>query len=136
MNILRNVISVSRIRTSALGIVKQLTEDSVSAPEEGWQEVDILVPAKFSIISNVEGKNTIYKAQLVFKTCQELWSNEHYAYMARTADGESYLIGRQDRPYPLLSISDSHPDNFSDSQLKEVTVTYSSALRIPKIAGF
>ena len=122
------------MKTSSLGVVRQVSKDSVTVPLIGWEEIDILVPAKLSIISNVEGKNTIHKAQLTFRTCEDLNGNEHYAYLVSTADGKRYLLGRKERPYPVLTVSDTMPDNFNDSQLKEYTVTYSSAVRIPKIA--
>ena len=129
---LKNVIAVYRVQCSSL---KGMTRswNVVSLPDIDWDIIDIHVPAKLSIINKVEDGNNVWQTQLTFRTCESLDVREHYAYRASLANGQHYLIGGYDRPYPVTTVSEIHPENLTDSQLNEVTVTLSSRSRIPVI---
>lgn len=45
------------------------------------------------------------------------------------------LIGSPERPYPVGTVSKNHPDNMTDNQLSEVTVTWTDIHDIPIIEG-
>ena len=54
-------------------------------------------------------------------------------YRCKAANGRYYLIGTNDRPYPISTVTQNHPDNMTDNQLDEVTVNYTSSNKIPYI---
>ena len=123
---IKNVISVHRLQCSllnkdyALNMVSNFTLIKSSGVE-----ICIQVPAKLTINNKVVDKNRVREYQLVFKTCEQLDLNGHWAYAIGLADGSRLVIGSKERPYPVAVSSQVLPENMSDSQLVEVTVTWS-----------
>lgn len=123
----RNVIAVYRLQCSAL----QSLASNIEMVKEHGERIDIVVPAKLSINNKVVDKNHVFDYQLVFKTCQKLEVRGHWAYAVDLADGCRLLIGSCSRPYPVTVSSQTIPDNLTDSQLTEVTVTISLRSELP-----
>ena len=135
MNTIKNVIAVDRIPCSEIpGLTRNSNGTfSVDVKDDKWEKLEIQVPAKLSVNNKVDNKNTVWNTQLVFRTCQDLEVNGHYAYRITLANGQKRLIGGHERPYPVTVPEENLPDNMSDSQLLEVTVTLSSGSRLPVI---
>lgn len=93
-------------------------------------ELNSIVPAKLSINNKVVDKNHLWEYQLVFRTCQDLQVIGHWAYVVHLANGKWMTIGSSQRPYPVTVSSRTLPDNLSDSQLWEVTVTWSNPTEV------
>lgn len=131
MNFLKNVIGIDRVPCDQLTGLFRKSATEVTIPQNTpWEELCILTPAKLSYNNKVDGKNTIWQTQLVFRTREELGYSGHWAYRLTLANGQQLLMGTGVRPYPVTIINQILPDNLSDSQLVEVTVTYSSRWRI------
>lgn len=131
---IQNVISVSRIRCSSLDDMQRVKDKVLSLTDDGWSAIDIRIPAKLSINNKVEGGVTVYSHQLTFRTCENIEVRGHWAYRIVLADGTRLLLGSYDRPYPVTVSSHTLPDNLSDSQLYEVTVTLTTREDLPQIA--
>lgn len=91
-------------------------------------------PASMTITDKIENGQRIFQTKLVFKTCKsDLQGARGLAFLAETIDGDKYLIGNNDRPYPVITASENHPNNYADSQLTEYVVTWNSTLKPPII---
>lgn len=134
MNSLKNIIAVYKLKASELIGVKSKGMGLISVPSLAWDRINIQTPARMSINTKVDGKNTLYTAQLTFRTCEELDDREHLVFMVQLANGKWMVLGTQKRPYCVVQVQQTMPDNMSDSQLNEVTVTLTSPQRIPYIA--
>ena len=134
MNSLKNIIAVYKLKASELIGVKSMGMGLISVPSLAWDRINIQTPARMSINTKVDGKNTLYTAQLTFRTCEELDDREHLVFMVQLANGKWMVLGTQKRPYCVVQVQQTMPDNMSDSQLNEVTVTLTSPQRIPYIA--
>ena len=135
MGILRNVIAVAVVPASYLEGMVTVKPGVVDIQDHvTWEQVKIQVPAKLSIINKVEDKNTVWTTTLTFRTCEDRSDRRHACYLVTLASGEKLLIGSCQRPYPVTTVSDSIPDNVTDSQLQEVTVTLTSHSRPPVLA--
>ena len=135
MNQIKNVIAVDVIEAESLEGMFQSKVNIVSLPDNiSWKPYNIQVPAKLTIINKVEDKNTVWTSTLVFRTCEDLADRKHACYRVTLSNGKKLLIGSDGRPYPVTSSSDSMPDNLTDSQLLEVTVTLTSRVKPPQIA--
>jgi hypothetical protein len=132
MNLTRNVVGIERLPASGLTGLRRVDAGSVALPEGlAWQSISIKVPARLTISEKVEDRVRMYTAQLVFRTCEEPWDRGRNVYLCRLADGSRRLIGNGRRPYPVATRTENHPDNMADSQLAEVTVSYTSDSEIP-----
>lgn len=136
MNSPRNVIAIDRIPvTSLTGFIRKSASSVILDAGIDWQSLSIKVPARLTISEKIEDGVRQHTAQLVFRTCEDVGNLGRWAYRCRTADGRYLLIGTPERPYPVGTVTRNHPDNMTDSQLDEVTVTWSSSHRIPYITG-
>lgn len=133
---LNNIIKISVIPCEQIaGFVRISKTESRLNDDLQFEELSkIHRPAALTIEEKVEDRQRINTAKLVFNTCDK-WpeSVQRMAYLCETADGDRYLIGHRDRPYPVATRKSTHPVNYSDNQLTEVTVTYSSDKMIPII---
>ena len=103
-------------------------------PASGFDTVDLTNEMTSSLIINkVEAGNSVWQTELTFRTCEKLDTRGHWAYRVKLANGEVRLIGGHQRPYPVTTIKESMPDNMTDSQLLEVSVTLNSREQIPVI---
>lgn len=135
MKVLKNVIAVAAVQSYDLEGVERKSPGVVSVPDSvPWEQVEIQVPAKLSIINKVEDKNTVWTTTLTFRTCEDRFDRKHPCYMVTLANGKRLLVGSSERPYPVTVTSETMPDNLTDSQLQEVTVTLTSRSRPPVIA--
>ena len=136
MNTPRNIIAIDRVPvTSLTGFERTGTCSVRIAAAVPWQPINIKVPARLTINDKIEDGVRQYTAQLVFKTCEEPGNRGRQAYRCKAADGRMLLIGSPERPYPVGTVSKNHPDNMTDNQLSEVTVTWTDIHDIPIIEG-
>lgn len=134
MNSPRNIIAIDRVSAGAIVGLRRLSTSSVHVSSlTPWESIPIKVPARLTISDKIEDGVRIYTAQLVFRTCEEPGDRRRMVYRCKTADGRYYLIGTNDRPYPITTLAMSLPDNMTDNQLDEVTVSYTSNNKIPYI---
>ncbi len=134
MNSPKNVIGIDRLQSGSIIGLRKLSMSCVSVSSvNSWESIPIKVPARLTISDKIDDGVRLYTAQLVFRTCEEPVDIERMVYRCKTADGRYYLIGNNDRPYPVTTVNDTHPDNMRDSQLYEVNVNYTSACKIPYI---
>ncbi|MBP3510574.1 MAG: hypothetical protein J6K19_00840 [Prevotella sp.] len=98
-----------------------------------WTQLPIKTPCSLVISDKNEDNNTLYTAKLVFKTCHDIVDRSHYVYRCRLADGRYRLLGSNERPFTILSVTENMPERIADSQLNEVTVSYSINRLIPVI---
>ena len=134
MNSPKNVIGIDRLQSGSIEGLRKLSSSSVAiSSSNSWKNIPIKVPARLTISDKVDDGVRLHTAQLVFRTCDEPQEIERMVYRCKTADGKYFLIGNNDRPYPVTTVNDNHPDNMTDSQLYEVTVNYTSVGKIPYI---
>lgn len=126
----RNVIAVYRLQ--CFGLPDGNMDALVEFMEEHGENLDIIVPGKFTYNNKVVDKNYLFEHQLVFRTCQDIDVKGHWAYLMKLADGGKIIIGSFSRPYPVTVSSRTLPDNLTDSQLNEVTVTWSERFGVTK----
>lgn len=131
---LNNIIKVSRIDTILVSDFFRIQRmKAMIGNEEAFQPIKCMkTPASLSVTDKIEDGQHIYTAKLVMQVSGGMLPNvDRQTWIAETVDGVRYLIGTDSRPYPVTLQQETHPGNYSDSQLTEVTVTYSSPWMLP-----
>lgn len=132
MNRTRNVIAIDRVEAgTAIGLTKVSSTSVKVSDSTPWESIAIKIPARLTYSDKIEDGVRIYTTKLVFRTCDDMDERSRYIYKCKCADGQSFLIGTNGRPYPITTVSLSLADNMTDSQLAEVTVTYNSTEKLP-----
>lgn len=135
MKQIKIVTAVERTPVTSLQGMKFISKTTAQLPSGiSWQPLEIKPHAQLVISDKVEGRNTVWTAKLIFKTCETLEENSRFAYRCRLTNGQYRLIGTDERPYPMASVVENMPENITDNQLNEVTVNWQSPRFIPVIA--
>ena len=102
---------------------------------EKWPEVRCQKPAKLEITDKLEDGQRFYTHKLTFRSSdEELDMHGTYTYLVTDLDGRRYLIGVGGRPFPIINMSDVHPDSLSSSTMVEYTVQWGYWRMAPRIA--
>ena len=101
---------------------------------ENWTLLEnVKYPCQLSISEKLQDKCKEYTTKLVINTCDDWFDEGHNAFLCETADGKDYLIGSDERPYPVVSIVQTHPEKATDSQLTEASIQWVSSKKPPII---
>lgn len=136
---LNNIVSISYVHFSLIdGFIRTSPTEAVISENVPFTHIEnFKKPAQLVISDKIEDGNRIYTAKLTFQTCEgRLADPDRLAFLCKTIDGIYYLIGTDERPHPVVTQQDTHPNNFSDNQLTEVSVNYSAAQICPIIGKF
>ena len=100
------------------------------------QEQPISINLKGQAVCEVEqsfdNNSYIEKAKLAFLTLDDVPTEKHPAFVIETADGDHYVIGAKERPYPTVKITRStgQPDGDPSVRKYEVSFTAKKALAL------
>ena len=130
----KKVIAVSRILVTALPEVKRTGNNTVNiAPGAEWENLHIEVPATLTISSKIEKHCLLHNAKLVFRNCSPYYEDSVFVYMVTLANGDKMLIGDNDRPYATAETKFISSSSSSNSELLEVSISYSSSKEIATV---
>ena len=98
------------------------TPERVSLQGEGLCELE----------QSFDNNSYIEKVKLSFETFDEIPNEQHPAFVIETNNGEKYVIGAWERPYPTVKINHStgHPDGDASVRKYEVSYTAKKALAL------
>ena len=131
---IRIITAVERTPITNLQGMTRISNTAVRLPAGiVWQPLNIKPHGQLSVSDKVEDKATVFTAKLVFKTCEAFGDRGRWAYRCRLSDGQYRLVGSDQRPYPIASVLEIMPENVTENQLNEVTVTWQSPYFIPSI---
>ena len=100
------------------------------------QEKPISINLKGEAICEVEqsfdNNSYIEKSKLTLYTLDEVPTGQHPAFVIETVDGDNYVIGAKERPYPTVKITRStgQPDGDPSVRKCEVSFTAKKALAL------
>ena len=79
-----------------------------------------------------DNNSHIEKAKLTFLSLDDVPTYNHPAFVIKTVNGETYLIGSKERPYPTVKITSStgQPDGDTSVRKFEVSFTAKKALAL------
>ena len=79
-----------------------------------------------------DNNSQVEKASLTFYSLDELPTDEHLAFVITTVQGEAYIIGTKELPYPIIKVTRSTgiPDGEPFVRKYEISFT---AKKIPQI---
>jgi len=90
--------------------------------------------ASASGLNSVENNGLTSKAELEFKTMDEVPRDEDIAWAVQDADGNWWLIGTRERPFPVVEISQSTGTPGGDPAVATVKVTHSAKIALIPVA--
>ena len=110
------------IYRSVVGMSITLLEQPISINLKG--------EAVCEVEQSIDNNSYIEKVKLTFLTLDDVPINQYPAFLFQTIDGDIYLLGAKERPYPTVKITRStgQPDGDASVRKYEVTFTAKKAL--------
>ena len=107
---------------SVVGMSITLLEQPISINLKG--------EAVCEVEQSIDNNSYIEKVKLTFLTLDDVPINQYPAFLFQTIDGDIYLLGAKERPYPTVKITRStgQPDGDASVRKYEVTFTAKKAL--------
>lgn len=131
MAYIKNIIKVELTEAKNLeGLIYPERDKCIIPSDISFRLIQCKNPSSCEITDKIESKVRIFTSKLTFKSCEQLkpsWGQ--FAYRITTADGCQYLIGRNHRPYPVISISETMPSSRTESSITTYTVTLSDIIK-------
>lgn len=130
------ITKVQRIPVSELPFVTLTCNKTFSIPgSDKWPKVKCQRPAKLEITDKLEDGVRLYTHKLTLRLPDDdLDTSVPYAYLVTDLESNKYLIGVGDRPYPIINMSDIHPDSLGSSTFVEAVIQWIYTRKAPKIA--
>jgi hypothetical protein len=109
---------------SVAGIPVSVIEQPISITMKGL--------AVCEVEQSYDNNSYIEKSKLTFLTLDEVPTDQHPAFVIETVDGDKYVIGAKERPYPTVKITRStgQPDGDPSVRKYEVSFTAKKALAL------
>ena len=122
--ILRNYLPDDVVYRSVAGILVSLQQQPISIPMKG--------EAVCEVETAFDNNSYIEKAKLTFLTLDDVPVDQHPAFVIQTVNGDRYVIGAKERPYPTVKITRStgQPDGDPSVRKYEVSFTAKKALAL------
>lgn len=99
-----------------------------------FRQIKCKTPSACEITDKVESKVRIFTTKLTIKTAEQIdCDGSPLAYRVTTADGCRYLIGRDHRPFPVVTRTENYPGSFTDTSLIAYVITWTDAIKALKI---
>ena len=89
------------------------------------EPLPILSGATIEVSDDPDGHTRLCKATLSFRTTEPIAASTPLAFTATTVSGDTWLIGTQKQPYPMIKSSDTTGATNSPS-VRKYTVTFSA----------
>lgn len=128
MTKLAHVIKLESVPVENLSGLKPLSLHSCSVPSSvKFTEINIIDLVDVKMDDAIENKEKVYTSVVSFQTPDKIPSSGgHLAFRLTTIDGNRFLLGTSQRPYPIIKESNPFPGKVGDSTMKTVTVTWKS----------
>ena len=133
---LNNIIRIERTSASSLEVDRISLEEVIVPDNVVWSKIDCVTPVKVESTEKDDRKSSIYTIKVTLQlNKEEKWRGipGMYAFKLTSVDGNSYLIGMPERPYPIIESSNVHPAKVSESQGRTIAIEYQSTFDIPLI---
>ena len=120
--ILRDNLPDDVVYRAVAGIPISFSEQPISITMKG--------EAFCELEQSFDNNSYIEKSKLTFITLDDVPTDQHPAFVIETVDGDVYVIGAKERPYPTVKIirSTGQPDGDPSVKKYEVSFTAKKAL--------
>lgn len=133
--LLQNIKKVEWIETRYLKDIVITPENKVLLSYwRNFQELPIVGLAQVSTAESIDNNSRLTTVSLTALSCSRLdVGDKHLAWRVTTVVGTEYLIGINEQPYPVTTISENYPDKATDQGGATVKVEWKTALGLLKI---
>jgi len=128
---IKHVIKVERIEASVLNTICVAADKVKLVGNHIFTNCNIRVPGTFTTTTAKEKGVITTSASLTFHSCETFHPKEIYSFLVTCADGAQYLLGREERPHPVVKVSENFDK--SSTNLQQVEVSFAAGGYLPEV---
>lgn len=135
--LLQNINRVEFIETRYLSNIVLLDNSEVTLQYwRNFNELCLVGLADIEISQAIDNGSRLTTVRLTARTTSDFDVNHRrLAWRVTTVEGDQYLIGTTEQPYPVTTVANDFPDKPTSPSGKKVTVSWQTPLNILKIKG-
>lgn len=128
--LLHNIVELSAIETNSLRNITVIPGVGVRLGSNTSDRPLLLSGlAQGEVSSTIENKSRVYKTSVSARLREHFDpSGKSLVFLARCANGDRFLIGTNEKPYPMVTVTDSLPGNHSDPSGCNLTIELTDML--------
>ena len=128
--VIKNIKSISFIESRMLSHITIIPGVGVTLNYwRDWQELPVVGLSECVVTSSVENKSRLFKTKLTAFLCRHFEVNgRHLSFIITTVDGERFLIGTNEPPYPVVNTEDIMPSRETVRSGCSLTVEYTDTV--------
>lgn len=96
--------------------------------------IDIVDLPVCEIEEQTDNNVQMEKAKLTFSTLQELPTRRNLAFVIKTLDGQEFIIGSKERPYPTVKVISTTGQPDGDASVRKCEVSYTARKALAALA--
>lgn len=132
--LLLNICSLSIIEVSQLTSSTIIPGKGILLGEQEFNEIPIVGLAKCEVSSKVDNKSRTFTTVLSARLCSQFDAREkNFAFLARSVNGDRYLIGTALRPYPLINTTNTLPSSPTEPSGCSLMVEYTDTTGLLRV---
>ena len=133
--LLQNIIKVEFIETRYLKNMVLLGNHAVSLKYwRNFMDLCLVGLASVDVSQHVENGSRLTAVKLTAHTTDDFHvDHRRLAWRVTTVDGKQYLIGINEQPFPVTTVSDNYPDKSTEPSGKIITVSWQTPLDLLEI---
>ena len=133
--LLQNINRVEFIETRYLNSIVLLSDHEVSLQYwRNFTELCLVGLASVEVSQNIENNSRLTTVKLTAQTTADFnVDHRRLAWLVTTVEGNQYLIGCNEQPFPVTTVADNFPDKTTERSGKTVTATWQTSLDLLKI---
>lgn len=101
-----------------------IQEGDKVTPVATFRDMDIVGLGKGEITEKWESNELVYETKITFFVKEIIPARDFLCYRITTVNGESYLMGTNTRPFSIREYKRTIPDQVTQKQGYDVTITY------------
>lgn len=135
MTQLQNINKVEFIETRYLNNMVLLSNREVSLQYwRNFSELCLVGLASADVSQTVDNGSRLTTVKMTAHIIGDFSvDNRRLAWRITTVEGEQFLIGTTEQPFPVVSVADDFPDKATERSGKTITVSWQTALDLLKI---
>lgn len=135
--LLQNINRVEFIETRYLSNMVLLGNSEVTL--QYWRnfiELCLVGLASVDVSQAIDNGSRLTTIKLTARTTSDFDVNHRrLAWRVTTVEGDQYLIGTTEQPFPITTVANDFPDKPTEQSGKKITVSWQTPLNILKIKG-
>lgn len=126
----KNIKSISFIESRLLSNITIIPGVGVNLNYwRNWAELPTVGLSECIVTSSIENKSRLFKTKLTAFLSEHFdVADRHLCFLATAVDGERYLIGTDEHPYPITNTEDTMPSRETDKSGCSLTVEYTDTI--------